>query len=82
MNQYGVIQSYMMDEIRIIETIQELVRIESVNPGLDPRGSGENRIAQYIAGLLRKMDLEAEVEEIGADRFNVYTVLKGTGGGR
>ena len=72
----------MMDEIRIIETIQELVRIESVNPGLDPRGSGENRIAQYIAGLLRKMDLEAEVEEIGADRFNVYTVLKGTGGGR
>ncbi len=46
-----------------LDLLGALVRIDSVNPGLDPAGVGEAQIAAYIAGWGRSAGLRVEVLE-------------------
>ena len=46
-----------------LNLLDDLVRIDSVNPGLDPAGAGEAQIAAYIARWGRSAGLGVEVLE-------------------
>jgi acetylornithine deacetylase len=54
---------------------RELVRIESVNPGIEPGGSGEGEISAFVAELLSEWGLDAERSECAPGRFNVRASL-------
>lgn len=60
---------------QVIELLEALVRIESVNPGLDPAGSGEAEIAAFVAQWGRDAGLRVEVLEATPGRPSV--VLRG-----
>jgi acetylornithine deacetylase len=75
-----------MTEIQInreslLTLFQKLIQIDSVNPSLSSKGTGEAIIARYIGAYLNKLGLEVRFQEIGKNRVNVIGVLKGTGGG-
>ena len=55
--------------------LDDLVRIDSVNPGLDPAGAGEAQIAAYIARWGRSAGLGVEVLEGTTGRPSV--ILRG-----
>jgi acetylornithine deacetylase/succinyl-diaminopimelate desuccinylase family protein len=62
--------------------ISDLVRINSVNPSLDPTGPGEGEIAAFVADWMRSAGLEVALQETAAGRPNVIGIRRGTGGGR
>ena len=67
----------------VLELLDRLVRIDSVNPGLDPAGAGEGEIAGFVADWGRAAGLRTEIIENTAGRPSV--VLRGgrnTGGRR
>ncbi|MFX0092846.1 MAG: ArgE/DapE family deacylase [Candidatus Hodarchaeota archaeon] len=74
--------SLKVDEEELLELLQELIKINSVNPSLASRGDGELKIAQYIGKYLEKMNLEVKYQKIDSNRANVIGLLKGVGGGR
>jgi len=47
----------------VLDLLDALVRIDSVNPGLDPAGAGEAQIAAYIAQWGRGAGLRVDVLE-------------------
>lgn len=58
----------------LVELLQDLVRIPSVNPGDgmdDPSVAGEERMAHFLAGYLEKRRFEVSVEEQLPGRPNV-----------
>ncbi len=59
----------------VLDLLEGLVRIDSVNPGLDPAGSGEAQIAAYIARWGRSAGLRVEVLEGTTGRPSV--ILRG-----
>ena len=59
----------------VLALLDALVRIDSVNPGLDPAGSGESEIAAYVADWARRAGLTVDVHEGTAGRPSV--VLRG-----
>lgn len=67
---------------RLLNLLQQLIRIKSVNPGLVPSGNGEADIAEWIGSYLADMGLEVKYQELGPARKNVIGVLKGVGGGK
>jgi acetylornithine deacetylase len=62
--------------------LQQLVRINSVNPSLDPAGAGEADIARYTASTLTELGLDVRTHEPEPGRVSVVGRLRGTGGGR
>lgn len=66
----------------LIRLIQDLVRIDSVNPALDPRHPGEAQIAEYVARWAQQRGLEVEYLEGRPGRPSVVVTARGTGGGR
>jgi acetylornithine deacetylase len=71
-----------IDEKELLKVLQDLIRIESVNPELAGMGSGEYLIAEHIGQYLAAMDLEVRYQEIKPKRVNVIGVLKGSGEGK
>ena len=63
------------------QTLQKLVQINSVNPGLAPNGPGEKEISLFIKQMLEVLDIPAELDEIAPGRFNVIGRIKGAGDG-
>jgi acetylornithine deacetylase len=59
----------------------ELVAIESVNPDLVSTGSGESKIAAFVAAWLAAAGLSVQVIEPKPGRSSVIGVLSGAGGG-
>jgi acetylornithine deacetylase len=75
-------RNFTIDREFITETLQKLVQINSVNPGLVPGNPGEYEIGTYIEEVLRTIGLDPQFHEIKPDRVNVVAALKGSGGGR
>lgn len=71
-----------IDQDYLVATLQGLVRIDSVNPSLDPQGGGEAEIAGFIAGKLESLGIEPVLQELAPGRYNVIGVLPGSGEGR
>lgn len=60
---------------RLVQLVQELIRIDSVNPYLDADGAGEAGIAAFIADKLRSIGLEVAVifdQRDGAQRHRDF----------
>jgi acetylornithine deacetylase len=72
----------MIDRKRVATLLADLVKIESINPELVPGGSGEAKIAAYVADFLRAAGLKTRLRKLGHGRANVVGVLRGRGGGR
>ena len=62
--------------------LEELVRINSINPDLVPGAPGELQITRFIAQWLEQAGLEVHFYEVVPDRPNVVGILRGTGGGK
>lgn len=71
-----------IDRNYLIQTLTQLVQIESINPSLVPSGSGEGKIAQYISETLNDLKLEVAIHEAAPGRASTVGILKGSGGGR
>lgn len=55
----------------ILETVQSLVRIPSVNPGYDPASPGERDMACWLVDWAQTHDFEVETQEVFPNRPNV-----------
>jgi len=66
----------------MIELVEQLVAIDSVNPTLVAGGAGELEIAHFVARWLEERGVEVELEELAPSRANVVGRVRGTGGGR
>jgi acetylornithine deacetylase len=66
----------------IVELLRQLVAIDSINPDLVPGGTGEEKIARFIAGWFHQAGLEVVWDEVVPGRPNVIGIARGTGGGR
>src|SRR5690348_11774524 len=66
---------------QVTELLGAMVGIESVAAWPFPAGSGEGKIAAYIAEWLEAAGVEVEVTEAAPGRPNVLARLRGTGGG-
>ncbi len=71
-----------IDSDFVLQTLTALVRIDSVNPSIDPGGAGEAQIADYVARELRSIGLEAETFGSLPGRPSAMGTLNGRGGGR
>jgi acetylornithine deacetylase len=71
-----------IDEKYILETLKDLVRINSINPSLSSDGVGEAKIGIYVADSLNDLGLQVTSYEIEPRRVNVVGILKGSGGGK
>lgn len=60
----------------VVDLLEELVRIESVNPAMG--GGGEARVASFLADVLRGIGAEVSLDEVEPGRPNVVGVLAGT----
>ena len=74
--------STRVERSALLELIEQLVAIDSVNPTLVPGGRGEAEIGRYVADWLARAGLEVEVEEVAPDRPNVVGIARGRGRGR
>jgi acetylornithine deacetylase len=61
--------------------IRDLVRIDSVNPALDPAHPGEAEIARFVATWAEARALDVQWLEPIAGRPSVIVTAKGSGGG-
>ena len=68
----------------VVELLQALVRIPSVNPAGNPgvENPGEAACAEFVAGFLRDCGARAEVREVEAGRPNVTGVFPSNAGGK
>jgi acetylornithine deacetylase len=71
-----------IDRPYLVDTLAELIRINSVNPSLVPGAPGEGTIATYVANALRRLGLDVMTLESHAGRPSVVGRLRGTGGDR
>jgi len=66
----------------VVELAAQLVAIESINPDVVPRGSGEGGVARFVAEWCERAGLETRLTEPAPGRPNVVAVARGQGGGR
>ena len=71
-----------IDREYVVQTLQDMVRINSVNAGLVPGGAGEQEMAEYMGAQMRALGLEVSVYELAPRQWNTVGVLKGSAGGR
>jgi len=71
-----------IDRAFIVQTLRDLVEIDSVNPDLVPGAAGEGAIAGHVARVLADLGLEVAVHEVAPGRPNVVGRLPGSGRGR
>jgi len=66
----------------LINTLIDLVRIDSTNPSYTESGAGEGEIAHNALKSMRNIGMDVETLEPEPGRVNVLGILKGYGGGR
>ena len=68
--------------LELTALLTDLVRIESVNPDLDPDATGEAEMVAFIAEWATRAGLEAIVQDAAPGRPNVIVIARGSGGGK
>lgn len=64
-----------IDMTYIQNVLMDLIRIESINP---PKDGGEERAAEFLAGKLRELGVDAEVHEVECGRANAVGIIPGS----
>lgn len=72
----------MIDKDYMIDTLQKLVQINSVNPALEKGGGGEAEIGQFIFHELQNHGVDVALDEIEEGRVNVTGRIRGSGDGK
>ena len=70
-----------IDRAFTLETLRDIIRIDSRNPGLEAGAPGEWELAHHVHALLGSLGWKAELRDLGDRRANVVTTLRGTGQG-
>ncbi|MEM5775490.1 MAG: M20/M25/M40 family metallo-hydrolase, partial [Anaerolineaceae bacterium] len=73
---------YPIDRKFLENTLQDMVRINSVNPGLSADGPGEREMAHYLGDRMRELGMQVNVYEVAPKYWNAVGVWKGAGGGK
>ena len=73
--------SIVIDKDFIVSTLIDLVKINSVNPGLVQEGPGEVQIGHYVSDVLTTLGFKPRTQELEPKRVNVVTAHKGIGNG-
>ncbi|MER8773036.1 M20/M25/M40 family metallo-hydrolase [Mesorhizobium sp. M0960] len=60
-----------------IKLLQDLVKIESINPSLSPKGSGEQAVAEFLERFCKERNLPYEIQEVTDGRSNFLTWVPG-----
>ncbi|RAZ84791.1 M20 family peptidase [Mesorhizobium hawassense] len=60
-----------------VELLQQLVRIESINPSASAKGSGEQKVAEFLEDFCRARNLPFEYQEVTGGRSNFFTWVTG-----
>lgn len=71
-----------IDKTLITHYLQDIVRIDSVNPGLSANGAGEGAVADWLKQTCESLGLEVRLQETATGRPNVIARWPGTGGGK
>lgn len=71
-----------VDRDYTIQTLADMVRIDSTNPSLTPGSAGEGEMAAYVSEVLKNLALEVDVREHAPGRYSVAGLRRGQGGGR
>lgn len=71
-----------VDPRAVVSCLQELVRINSVNPFLVPGAPGEAGMAAAIGRRMEALGLAVELIEVAPGRPNLIARLPGSGGGK
>lgn len=66
----------------VLQLLDTLIAIDSVNPSLVPGAAGEAAIADAVADAMRRAGLEVERQDAAPGRPNVIGVLEGRAPGR
>lgn len=78
----GRAMAFTIDREYLIETLADLVRIDSTNPSLTSSGAGEAEIAAYVADSFGNIGLDMARYEPQPGRMSVVGTLKGNNDGR
>jgi len=62
----------------VTRVLQDLVRINSVNPVLDPAAPGERAIAEYVGEAMSALGADVRYHEPKAGRVSVVATLGGS----
>ncbi len=73
---------YTIDTTLVTGYLQQMVQIDSVNPGLVAGAVGEGTIAEWLYQVCAAMGLEVEFQETAPNRPNVIARWAGSGGGK
>ena len=71
-----------IDAVYTTRVLQDLVRINSVNPILDPSAPGEREIAQFVGAAMDAIGAEVHYPEPKHGRVSVVALLRGSRPGR
>jgi acetylornithine deacetylase len=71
-----------IDSAYVTRVLQDLVRINSVNPELDPSAAGEGEIAAYVGGAMAAAGADVWYHEPKPGRVSVVARLRGSRPGR
>lgn len=74
---HHVVEPMAIDRDFTLKTLQDLIRIDSRNPGLEAGAPGEWELAHHVASLLAKLDWEPQFQDLGNRRANVVAVRTG-----
>lgn len=66
----------------LLHLLQEMIRIESVNPNLSQEGSGESQLATYLGAYMASFGLEVQYQTFADGRKNAIGILRGSGGAK
>ncbi|MCE5227984.1 M20 family metallopeptidase [bacterium] len=75
------IDSPFLTREKLISTLSELVRINSVNPGFDGPAGGEAKVAEWAARFMREAGLDAHIADSPEGRPNVRVRIEGRSSG-
>jgi acetylornithine deacetylase/succinyl-diaminopimelate desuccinylase family protein len=67
----------MTPDEQVVDLLQKIVRIESINPALDPRGSGEGKVADALAEFCRAHKISFETQPVLDGRSNFLASVSG-----
>ncbi|MEP6988662.1 MAG: acetylornithine deacetylase, partial [Chloroflexota bacterium] len=73
---------YAIDTMLTTQYLQQMVQINSVNPGLAADGVGEGAVAEWLYQTCLALGLEVEFQETAPNRPNVIARWVGSGGGK
>lgn len=58
--------------------LESVVRIDSVNPSLDPAGAGEKAMGGFVADFCRERNIEFAFQDVEGERRNILAWVPGT----